>query len=326
MTAYLVTGATGFIGARVAALLLESGAHVIGVDDLNTSYDVRLKEWRLARLSASPHFTFHTLDVGDGAAVNRLWAALPPLEAVFNLAARAGVRQSLLTPHIYYHTNLNGTLNLLEACRHHGPTKFILASTSSLYGAENPMPYREDGDTDHPLSPYTASKKAAETLCHAYHHLYGLDISIVRYFTVYGPAGRPDMSVFRFTQWISEERPVVVFGDGSQLRDFTYIDDIARGTIAAARPLGYEAINLGSDRPIALIDVIRTIERLVGKPAQITFQPFHNADMRGTWADVRKAHALLGWQPNTSFEEGAARAVAWYTEHRAWASTIATAE
>jgi nucleoside-diphosphate-sugar epimerase len=201
-------------------------------------------------------------------------------------------------------------------CRQFGVKKFVLASTSSLYGKLNPIPYREDADTNCPLSPYAASKKAAETLAYTYHYLHGLDVSIVRYFTVYGPAGRPDMSVFRFIRRIAEGEPIVVFGDGSQSRDFTYVDDIARGTIAAMRPLGYEIINLGGDRPTKLSAVIDQVAKLLGKTPQIERRPAHPADVLATWANIAKAGQLLDWKPQVPIEEGLGRAVAWYRENR----------
>ncbi|HWP35218.1 MAG TPA: NAD-dependent epimerase/dehydratase family protein [Thermodesulfobacteriota bacterium] len=325
MATYLVTGVAGFIASRVAELLLAEGHAVIGIDDLNDAYDVRLKEWRLARLAAQPRFSFHRLDVADRRALDAAAATFPaPPAAVVNLAARAGVRHSVENPRVYFDTNVTGTLNLLELCRSRGIPKFVLASTSSLYGQHNPMPYREDADTDRPLSPYAASKKAAEVLCYTYHYLYRLDVSVLRYFTVYGPAGRPDMSLFRFVQRIAEQRPVVVYGDGRQSRDFTYVDDVARGTIAALRPLGYEIVNLGSDAPVVLLDAIRLIERLTGCPARLEFEPRHPADVPATWADIGKAGRLLDWRPQTSFEAGVGELVAWYRANRSWAKEIAT--
>jgi nucleoside-diphosphate-sugar epimerase len=202
--------------------------------------------------------------------------------------------------------------------------KFILASTSSLYGAHNPLPYSEDADTNRPLSPYAASKKAAEALCYSYHHLYGLDVSIPRYFTVYGPAGRPDMSMFRFVQWVSEGRPVTIFGDGTQSRDFTYVDDIARGTIAALKPVGYGVFNLGSDTPVVLNDALHLIENLLGKKAVIQFRPAHRADVDATWANISTAREKLGWQPQTGFEQGTRNLVGWYQQNRSWASQLST--
>jgi UDP-glucuronate 4-epimerase len=225
---------------------------------------------------------------------------------------------------VYIDTNVTGTLNLLDLCRERGIKKFILASTSSLYGMHNPMAYREDGDTNRPLSAYAASKKAAESLCHVYHYLHGLDVTIFRHFTVYGPAGRPDMSPFRFVQWISEGRPVAVFGDGTQRRDFIYIDDIARGTIAGLKPLGYEIINLGSDRPLVLMDFLYQIEALVGHDALVEFRPQHPADMPATWADIDKARAYLGWEPRVSAEQGLRSLVEWYQTERAWAADVVT--
>jgi nucleoside-diphosphate-sugar epimerase len=245
----LLTGAAGFIASKVAELLLDEGHAVTGVDNLNDAYDVRLKEWRLARLQDRPGFRFQRLDVTDRQALRPCFQETA-FDAVVNLAARAGVRPSVQNPWIYFEANMTGTLNLLEMCREFAVHKFVLASTSSLYGGSNALPFREDADTDRPLSPYAASKKAAEALCYTYHALHSLDVTVFRYFTVYGPAGRPDMSPFRFVQWIYEGRPVTVYGDGRQSRDFTYVDDIARGTVAGVRPLGYEVINLGSDQPV----------------------------------------------------------------------------
>ena len=225
---------------------------------------------------------------------------------------------------MYLETNLTGTLNLLELCLEHDIKKFVLASTSSLYGTNNAMPFREDADTSHPLSPYAASKKAAEILCNTYHHLHGIDVTILRYFTVYGPAGRPDMSYFRFVQWIYEDRPVTLFGDGAQTRDFTYIDDVARGTIAGLKPLGYEIINIGSDTPVVLIDSIRLIEELVGNEAILDYQPRHPADVLDTWANIQKAKDLLGWKPEVDFNDGMKRTVYWYQDNQDWAKEIKT--
>jgi UDP-glucuronate 4-epimerase len=323
MAVYLVTGAAGFIGSRVAGLLLANGHSVIGVDNLNDAYDPRLKDWRLEQLAASPCFRFTKLDVSNWPEVERLEFPAKP-DGVVNLAARAGVRQSVETPWIYIDANVTGTLNLLELCRRRGIPKFVLASTSSLYGAHNPLPYREDADTTRPLSPYAASKGAAESLCHSYHHLHGLDISVLRYFTVYGPAGRPDMSVFRFTQWIAEQKPVTIYGDGSQSRDFTYVDDVARGTIAALKPCGFKVMNLGSDHPLKLVAVLHEIERLVGGEARLEFRPAHEADVPATWADISAAREFLGWRPTTGYREGLENAVRWYMDNREWASAIRT--
>ncbi|MCX7671304.1 MAG: NAD-dependent epimerase/dehydratase family protein, partial [Anaerolineae bacterium] len=227
-------------------------------------------------------------------------------------------------PWAYVEANITGALNLLEWCRRMHIAKYVLASSSSLYGQGNPLPYREDQPTDRPISPYAASKKAAEALAHTYHHLYGLDITVLRYFTVYGPAGRPDMMPFRLVQWISEGRPVTVFGDGTQSRDFTYVEDIARGTIAGLRPLGFRVINLGSDRPVVLLRAIALVEELTGRKAQIIHKPAQATDMPATWADISLARDLLDWRPAVPFEEGMARLVAWYQAERDWAKDVPT--
>ncbi|RIK80588.1 MAG: nucleotide sugar epimerase [Planctomycetota bacterium] len=333
MSTYLVTGAAGFIGSRVARLLVDAGHRVVGIDSLNDAYDARLKHWRLAQLTGRAGFAFEQLDITDRPGLAARFAADttaakngPPYDAVLNLAARAGVRPSVDNPWIYLDANATGTLNLLDLCRQHGVGKFVLSSTSSLYGAHNPVPYREDADTNRPLSPYAASKKAAEAMCYSYHHLHKIDVTVLRYFTVYGPAGRPDMSVFRFVRNIAEGDPITVFGDGSQQRDFTYIDDIARGTIAAIKPVGYDTINLGSDRPVKLIEVIRKIESLVGREAKIEYRPAHPADVPATWSDIQRAEAVLGWRPATTIDEGLSRCVQWYLENRDAMRLISTSD
>ena len=325
-THILVTGTAGFIGWKVSQLLLNEGHRVTGIDNLNNAYDVRLKEWRLDQLKLHPNYQFRHLDICDREGLRKLFSSdvKARFDAVINLAARAGVRQSVENPWVYYDTNITGTLNLMELCREQGVKKFVLASTSSLYGEKNPRPFREDANTNEPLSPYAASKKGAETLCYTYHYLYGLDVTVLRYFTVYGPAGRPDMSLFRFVQWITEMRPVVVYGDGTQERDFTYVDDIARGTIAGLKPLGYEVINLGSDKPVVLKDAIRQMEDQIGNKAILRYQPRHPADVMATWADIGKAERLIGWRPQISFKDGVAKLIAWYQKNREWAKEIRT--
>lgn len=321
----LVTGAAGFIASRVCHRLLDEGCTIVAIDNLNDAYDVRLKHWRLAQLQERRGFEFHRADVTDREVLRRIWdpEGRAPFDAVINLAARAGVRQSVANPWVYVDTNLTATLNLLELCRDSSVTKFVLASTSSVYG-DSQLPFSEDGRTDRPLSPYAASKKAAEVLCYTYHQLYGIDVTVLRYFTVYGPAGRPDMSLFRFVQWISESRPVTIYGDGTQSRDFTYVDDIADGTVRGLRDVGYEIINLGSDRPVVLNDAVAMVEQLVGKKAGLTYEPRHTADVMATWADIGKARRLLGWEPKTSFHDGARRLVDWYNEERSWARDVET--
>ncbi|HWQ84164.1 MAG TPA: NAD-dependent epimerase/dehydratase family protein, partial [Anaerolineales bacterium] len=290
MSTYLVTGAAGFIASRVAGLLLEAGHDVFGVDNLNDAYDVRIKHWRLNRLNQQANFRFAELDISqhevlkDAVSSDLAERGQSTYDAIFNLAARAGVRQSVLNPWVYVDTNVTGTLNLLELCNQIKIPKFILASTSSIYGANAPLPTSEEADSDHPLQPYSATKKGAEALCHAYHYLNGIDVTVFRYFTVYGPAARPDMVMFRFVQWIKEGRPVYVNGDGEQSRGFTYLDDIARGTILGLKPLGYEIINLGGHEVIKINELIQILEGMLGQKARLEYLPRHPADMLTNWA------------------------------------------
>ncbi|HWQ04879.1 MAG TPA: NAD-dependent epimerase/dehydratase family protein [Longilinea sp.] len=324
MAIYLVTGAAGFIGARVSELLLEQGHSVVGIDNLNDAYDVRLKTWRLNRLTPVKDFRFYQADLCDRAALDRLAAENPGIAGIINLAARAGVRASLENPWVFLESNTTGTLNLLELAQHNGIGKFVLASTSSIYGANPPYPTPEDADSSHPLQSYAASKKAAEVMCHAYHHLYGIDVTIFRYFTVYGPAGRPDLAMFRFVQRVAEGRALHVNGDGSQSRGFTYIDDIARGTILGLKPLGYDVINLGGHESISINGLIAMIEELLGQKTKIEHHPFHPADMMNNLADVSKARQLLGWQPQMGLREGVRNLIDWYLAERDWASQVIT--
>ena len=289
---YLVTGAAGFIASQVSSLLLDQGDQVVGVDNLNDYYDVRLKKWRLQQLenhSNAQNYYFEKLDIENPESLNALFKNQGPFDAVLNLAARAGVRYSMENPHIYLSTNAEGTLNLLECMRENGCKKFVLASTSSLYAGQK-MPFTEYLAVNEPLSPYAASKKAGELLAYSYHKLYEMDVSVVRYFTVFGPAGRPDMSIFRFIKWIDEGTQIEMFGDGSQSRDFTYVDDIAGGTIAALQDVGYEIFNLGGGRnPVSLNTIISKLEELLVNKAKIDHKPFHIADLMETWADIEKA-------------------------------------
>jgi len=319
---YLLTGAAGFIGARTAELLLESGHSVVGVDDVNDAYDPRVKRHRLARLGQRPGFGFFELDISQRTAVAAASFGAKPFDAVLNLAARAGVRASVENPWLYVDANVTGTLNLLEWCRARGVRKLVLSSTSSVYGGSLESVFREDQDTSRPISPYAASKKAAETLCYTWHALHGLDVTVLRYFTVYGPAGRPDMSVFRFVRGVREGEPITVYGDGSMARDFTYVDDVARGTIAALRPLGYEVVNLGGEKPTPVSELVATVERALGRKAEIRFAPAHPADVPRTAACIDKARRLLGWEPQVSLAEGVSRAVAWYEAERSWAKDV----
>ena len=340
----LVTGAAGFIGSKVVELLLADGFDVVGVDSLNEYYDIRLKNYRINSLlgQADPYkpvclsddssglirakfstksFNFYKLNIEHEKEVNELFKKYS-FASVLNLAARAGVRYSMENPHVYMTTNAIGTLNLLEAMRHNDVIKMVLASTSSLYAGQQ-MPFVETLPVNSPISPYAASKKAAEVMAYSYHNLYGLDISVVRYFTVFGPCGRPDMCMFRFAEWIENETPIELFGDGKQSRDFTYVDDIARGTIAAQKELGYEIINLGGgNNPVSLNEVISLIESGLQKKAEEIRKPFHKADMMTTWADINKAKRLIGWEPIVSLKDGIMRMVDWHKANRSWLADI----
>jgi len=320
MAHYLVTGAAGFIGSRLTEMLIEQGHAVTGVDNLNDAYDVRMKEYRLRKLQALPGFTFQKLDISERESVEKL----PAFEAVINLAARAGVRDSIEDPWAFMETNLTGTLNLLELARRRGIKKFIQASTAGIYGANPPLPTPETAESDHPLQPYAASKKSAEVLCHAYHFIHNLDVTIFRYFTVYGPAGRPDMVMFRFAKWISEGQPVHLYGTGEQSRGFTYLDDIARGTILGLQPMGYEVINLGGHETITINQMIAMLEELTGKKAHLQNHPAHRADILANRADISKAKRLLGWEPQMDLIEGMKHLVDWYCRERDWAKEVAT--
>jgi len=381
----LVTGAAGFIGAKVCEFLLTQlnfipenlqklycgnqidqknqndqkdsvSVSVIGLDNLNNYYDPRLKNWRLTQLknirpirSHSSQFVFHKVDIENYSSLSKLFLQYSepnkpnrrkkpkrlPFHAVINLAARAGVRYSMENPFVYYRTNVIGNLNLLELCREFGVKKYVLASTSSLYAGQK-MPFQESLAVNEPISPYAASKKGAEVSCYTWHKLYDLDVTLLRYFTVYGPAGRPDMSIFRFTYWLYKNQPIELFGDGNQSRDFTYVDDIARGTILGLKPLGFEIINLGGDEPHKMNEIIRLIHAKLNrrekperpdKPKRldrpvILHKPFHPADILATWADITKAKKLLGWKPKVKIDQGIQNSVDWFIENRDWTVKI----
>jgi UDP-glucuronate 4-epimerase len=318
----LVTGCAGFIGWKVAEKLLAENINVIGIDNMNDYYDTKLKEWRLQRLKTEKNteFFFNKSDIGNFDEVKKIFSG-HKIDAVINLAARAGVRASVEDPWVYLDTNTKGTLNLLECCKDFGVKKFVLASTSSLYSF-NKMPFRETDRTDTPLAPYSATKKAAEALCYSYHYLYNLDISIPRYFTVYGPAGRPDMSIFIFIKNIDNSIPITVFGDGKQKRDFSFIDDIADGTIKCLQPFGYEIFNLGNDNSVELMYVINLIENALGKKALMNFSPRHPADVVATWAHIEKSKEKLNWYPKTTIEEGIHKTIQWYHENREFVNSL----
>ena len=320
MKKILVTGSAGFIGANVSEMLLKNGYQVVGVDNLNDYYDVNLKLKRLEQLKKSKHYTFYKTSIENLNELKKIFHD-NNLQGVINLAARAGVRYSIKNPFAYILTNSIGNLNLLELCREYGIEKFVLASTSSLYAGQK-TPFREELSVNTPISPYAVSKKAAEAMTYTYHYLHGLDVTVLRYFTVYGPASRPDMAVFRFIKLMLEGKSLIIFGDGQQERDFTYVDDIARGTIDALKPLGYQIINLGNNQPCKLIDMVRFIEKYTGKKAIIKYEKQDRADMEKTWADIKKAKEFLGWGPKIDLETGIRKTVEWTKKNWEWISGI----
>ena len=321
MKTILLTGVAGFIANKTAQFLLEQGHKVVGVDNMNDYYDVRIKEHRLNKIIDHQNLDFHKINIEDYDALEKLFQNYQ-FDAVLNLAARAGVRYSLINPHVYMTTNANATLNLLELMRQYNVKKMVLASTSSLYAGQ-PMPFLESLPVNTPISPYAASKKAAEMMCYSYSYQYDLDISVVRYFTVYGPAGRPDMSIFRFIKWIDEGTPITLYGDGTQARDFTYIDDIAKGTIAAMKPVGFEIFNLGGgNNPITINYTIEFAEKYLGKKAKIDHKPFHKADIMETWANIDKAREQLNWEPKVDLDEGLEKSLEWYLDNKHWLKEI----
>lgn len=319
MKKILLTGCGGFIGSKVGELLLEKGFIVLGVDEMNNYYDVRLKEWRLSHLMKYKNFTFTKMDIASPEIKDTIKSFSP--DAIVNLAARAGVRASITNPFVYFKSNLEGTLVLLETAKKLSIKKFILASTSSVYAGEE-MPFNEKLPVNKPISPYAVSKKAAENLCYTYHYLYDMDITIYRYFTVYGPAGRPDMSVFKFIKAINEGTPLKIFGDGSQQRDFTYVGDIAEGTVKGLDLTGYDIINLGGNSPYSINELITLIEKAVGKKAVIEYFKPLKTDVPATWANINEAAKLIGWKPLTTLPDGIKKTVAWHKENRHWLQDI----
>ncbi|MDR0393377.1 MAG: SDR family NAD(P)-dependent oxidoreductase [Puniceicoccales bacterium] len=304
----LVTGCAGFIGSKVTELLLDDNVSVIGIDNLNDYYDPQLKRFRLKNLEdLGGDFAFIKADIEDKTFLQDLFNQYT-FDTIYNIAARAGVRASLETPDIYIRTNVLGLLNLLECMRVHKTPKLVFTSTSSLYAGQT-MPFVETLPVNEPISPYAASKKAAEMLCYTYHHLYGIDASILRCFTVYGPYGRPDMSPDKFMKCIVAGKALPLNGDGTQSRDFTFIDDIARGIILASKPLGYEIINLGNERPHTIHDMIGLLECYLHKRATIEHYPFNASDMMHTFANIEKAKCLLGWHPTVNLAEGLKRMI-----------------
>lgn len=309
----LVTGSAGFVGSHLTEALLAKGHTVLGYDAFDPFYTPAQKRANLAAASREPGFRLIEGDIRDG---RRLQEALAGVDAVYHLAALAGVRPSLDDPQRYVDINVGGTLTLLEACRGLQLRRLVFASSSSVYGINSNVPFREEDPTLQPVSPYAASKIAGEALCHTYAHAYGLPAAAVRFFTVYGPRQRPDMAIHKFARRIAAGEPVPVYGDGTSERDYTYVDDIVRGLIALldAPFRGYEAINLGSGRLVRLAEVLALLERGLGRPARCQFLPEQTGDVPLTFASIEKAYRLLGYAPQVSLEEGIARFVAWFRE------------
>lgn len=311
----LLTGAAGFIGSHVAQRLLERGDSVIVIDNLNDAYDVRLKEHNLELLTQSDinhTLSIYTIDICDGDAINALCEQEKP-DVICHLAARAGVRTSIENPHEYFRTNNNGTLVMLEAARKHGIQHVVCASSSSVYGVRENGPFYETDPVDKQSSPYGMTKRAGELLAYVYHHLFGISVTNLRFFTVYGPRGRTDMAPFIFMDAIHHQRPITVYGDGSAIRDFTYVDDIVQGIIKAIdTPLGYEIFNIGRGEPIVLSDFIKTIETVVQQQADIEYVASFSGDVPQTHASIKKAQQLFNYVPQTSICAGLERMYEWY--------------
>ncbi|MCC7374092.1 MAG: NAD-dependent epimerase [Verrucomicrobiales bacterium] len=328
----IVTGAAGFIGFHVARRLLDRGDEVIGIDNLNDYYDVRLKEARLQRLTGNAGFTFQRLDLADRPGIEALFRETRP-ERVIHLGAQAGVRYSLTNPHAYVDSNLVGFVNILEGCRHHGVGHLTYASSSSVYGANTRMPFSIHDNVDHPVSLYAATKKANELMAHTYSHLFGLPTTGLRFFTVYGPWGRPDMALFLFTRAILEGQPIPLFNDGRMKRDFTYIDDISEGVIrtsdhtAASNPAWtgddpdpgtsrapFRIYNIGNHQPVEVLHLVHLLEDAIGKKAVIESKPMQPGDVPATWADIDDLARDVDFHPSVPIAEGVRRFVAWYRE------------
>ena len=312
-----VTGAAGFIGSHVSEALLARGDRVFGIDNFDPFYDRWIKERNLAPLSAHPSFSFLEGDIRDASALARWGEGIPPA-ALIHLAAKAGVRPSVADPVGYADVNVHGTIRMLEWARARKIPKILFASSSSVYGGNTKVPFSEDDFVDHPVSPYAATKKAGELLCHTYCHLYGMNVVALRFFTVYGPRQRPEMAIHKFTRRILEGKEIDLFGDGSSRRDYTYIDDIVSGVLGAMEaPPGYRVYNLGESATISLSDLVALIEGACGKAARRRFKPPQPGDVPVTYADISRARKEIGYDPRTPIERGVALFVDWYRRQAA---------
>jgi UDP-glucuronate 4-epimerase len=311
----LVTGAAGFIGSHLSERLLNDGLMVIGLDNFDNFYDPQIKRRNIEDCLKNKNFRLIGADIRDSSAIEK--AIGDGVEIIAHLAARAGVRPSIEKPLLYADVNINGTMVLLEAARKHKIDKFVFGSSSSVYGNNQKVPFSEDDCVDFPISPYAATKKAGELICHTYYQLYGISIMCLRYFTVYGPRQRPDLAIHKFAKLIEQSRPIPVYGDGSMMRDFTYIDDIVDGTVAAMNKCtGFHLYNLGESRPISVNDLIAEIEKALGKKAIREYLPQQPGDVQRTYADVTKAVNELGYKPNTTIQVGLAKFVQWLRQNK----------
>ena len=305
----LITGAAGFIGSHLCERLLNEDLSVVGIDNFDDFYDPQIKRDNISNCLKNKHFQLIEADIRDSSAMDK---AVTGIEIIVHLAAKAGVRPSIAEPLLYSDVNINGTMVLLEAANTHKVGKFIFASSSSIYGNNEKVPFSEDDNVDFPISPYAATKKACELICHTYHHLYRIDLTCLRFFTVYGPRQRPDLAIHKFSKLIEQEKPIPVYGDGSMMRDFTYIDDIIDGIIAAMNKCkGFNIYNLGESQPVTVNDLISAIEKALGKTAIREYLPLQPGDVNRTFADITKAARELGYNPSTPIPDGLVKFTAW---------------
>jgi len=310
MQTAVVTGAAGFIGSHLCEALLDAGWQVTGIDSFDSFYSPATKRQNISKCLSNNHFTLIEADIRDASVINKVFQ--DGADVIVHLAARAGVRPSIQQPVLYADVNVNGTVILLEAARKNGIRRFIFASSSSVYGNNKKVPFCESDNVDFPISPYAATKKAGELICHTYHHLYGINITCLRFFTVYGARQRPDLAIHKFARLIEQGEPIPVFGDGSMMRDHTYIDDIIAGVLAAVdRCDGYHIYNLGNSKPVSLCDMIAAIENALGKKAEIERQPLQLGDVERTYADVTLSQKELGYEPKTDLHTGLKTFVTW---------------
>jgi UDP-glucuronate 4-epimerase len=308
----LITGAAGFIGSHTCESLIKNGNSIIGVDNFDPFYSSKLKELNLEQLSQNSNFRFYKADIRDDKALNQIFSS-NQVDVVIHLAAKAGVRPSIEAISEYYDVNINGTISLLESMRKNGIKKMLFASSSSIYGNNEKVPFSEDDRVDNPISPYASTKKSGELLCHVYNHLYNFDITCLRFFTVYGPRQRPDLAIHKFTKLIQENKPIPFYGDGSSSRDYTYIEDIVNGISCALNHLeGYKIYNLGESKVITLKKLVEVIETILGKKALLNQLPMQQGDVSRTFADISKARAEIGYNPEYDFETGVKKFVDWF--------------